>query len=285
MSGSRLFPMILVLAIVGIILASLFCAMLASPPEQNNLPARIEYTTRAPIKIVGDAGFTSANGVTSGTGTPGDPFIINDWEIDATTAIAIDISGTRAYFVIRNCLLKNGAVGTNDGLMLNNVENGTVRNNVIINNMHGIHVQSSSYNLVHANNVSSNMNDGIYLDDSFNNSITNNSCWMNQANGIFLSISNDNIVENNTCRSNLLDGIYLEAASHNLIQWNNCSLNQDDGIETFWNCNSNLFFENVVISNTDYGCSITTNCAGNLIYQNTFIFNRGSSSTFSPMNV
>src|SRR2546426_10672179 len=40
-------------------------------------------STHPPISIEGDAGFTPANGVTGGTGTPSDPYIIEGWEINA----------------------------------------------------------------------------------------------------------------------------------------------------------------------------------------------------------
>ena len=60
------------------------------------------YTTHAPILIASDADFTPANGVVGGTGTPGDPFVIAGWEIDTSTANAIDVRNTRANFVLRN---------------------------------------------------------------------------------------------------------------------------------------------------------------------------------------
>ena len=56
----------------------------------------------APIVIVGDANFTPANGVVSGSGTLSDPYIIEGWTIEASVAAAIDIHDTRAHFVVRN---------------------------------------------------------------------------------------------------------------------------------------------------------------------------------------
>ena len=44
---------------------------------------------RGPILIEGDANFTAANGVTSGTGLPGDPYIIAGWNISAAVSNAI----------------------------------------------------------------------------------------------------------------------------------------------------------------------------------------------------
>src|SRR3989337_2369104 len=44
------------------------------------------YVPRAPILIVGDAAFTPDNGVTGGSGTPSDPYMIEGWDIDASAA-------------------------------------------------------------------------------------------------------------------------------------------------------------------------------------------------------
>jgi len=57
---------------------------------------------RGPIIITGDNDFTEANGVTSGSGTAGDPYIIENWAIDASggtaygfgTRVSISSSGT-----------------------------------------------------------------------------------------------------------------------------------------------------------------------------------------------
>ncbi|TDA33944.1 MAG: hypothetical protein DSO02_03230, partial [Hadesarchaea archaeon] len=56
----------------------------------------------APIYIEGDGNFKPANGVRSGSGTKTDPYIIENWEIDASNAHGIHIKNTTAYFVIRN---------------------------------------------------------------------------------------------------------------------------------------------------------------------------------------
>src|SRR2546427_4540831 len=60
------------------------------------------YTPHSPIGIGGDTGFTAANGVTGGSGTASDPYIIAGWEINASPSFyAIAIANTRAPFVIR----------------------------------------------------------------------------------------------------------------------------------------------------------------------------------------
>ncbi|MEM1705016.1 MAG: hypothetical protein QW623_04640 [Candidatus Hadarchaeales archaeon] len=62
----------------------------------------------APIYIVGNENFTPTNGVRGGSGTETDPYIIENWEINASTAGGIYIKNTAAYFVIRNVLVENG---------------------------------------------------------------------------------------------------------------------------------------------------------------------------------
>ncbi|MCK5585930.1 hypothetical protein KAJ02_07645, partial [Candidatus Bipolaricaulota bacterium] len=60
------------------------------------------WELREPIYIYGNAGFTYNNGVSSGSGTQYDPFIIEGWHIIASGAsFGINIENTSAHFVIR----------------------------------------------------------------------------------------------------------------------------------------------------------------------------------------
>ena len=55
-----------------------------------------------PIAIVNDSGFTPANGVTGGNGTPSDPYVIEGWSIESPSTHGILITDTTRAFVIRN---------------------------------------------------------------------------------------------------------------------------------------------------------------------------------------
>ena len=46
---------------------------------------RSSYTQHDPIYIHGNDDFTSENGVTGGSGTSNDPYIIEDWDINASS--------------------------------------------------------------------------------------------------------------------------------------------------------------------------------------------------------
>jgi parallel beta-helix repeat protein len=283
-SRPRFAALFALLVAIFILLAS--ATTITTPsPEADDSPASISFAKRGIISIVGDLGFTNASGVTWGSGTVSDPFIIDGWEIDASPGHAISIWGTRAYFEVRNCYLHNGTGNSWDGIIMQNVENGTVWNNIIQNNSHGIHLDTSNWNRLFQNNVSLNKWDGIYFDACHNDTVDNNTCWNNLYNGIYMSLSDNNTLSNNTCNYNNWAGISLEASSNNTINWNNCSINMDDGINMFWKCYMNHVYQNVVLNNTDYGCQISTSCAGNQIYDNTFIGNNGAGTVFSPLKV
>ena len=82
-----------------------------------------------PISIEGDAGFTPANGVTGGTGTPSDPYIIEGWVINASAAVGIEIDNTSAAFIVRSVSLTAGN-GSNPFSVakFTNVTNGRIEN-------------------------------------------------------------------------------------------------------------------------------------------------------------
>lgn len=65
-------------------------------------PAAPLATAHAPIVIEGNAGFTSANGVASGSGTASKPYVIGPWMIDGMSAPAVQIRNTTAFFVLQD---------------------------------------------------------------------------------------------------------------------------------------------------------------------------------------
>lgn len=59
--------------------------------------------SRGPIVILGDSGFTEANGVVSGSGSEDDPYVISGWEVAPVgdEPYAVHIENTSAYFMLR----------------------------------------------------------------------------------------------------------------------------------------------------------------------------------------
>jgi len=110
---------------------------------------------RAPIRIDGDAGFTPANGVVHGAGRPEDPYVIEGWHVDALGGPGISIRGTRAPFLVRGLSIRSGGEQF-DGILLENVTNGTIVESRISDNLHGIRVLGSSTIAIIGNELSSN---------------------------------------------------------------------------------------------------------------------------------
>ena len=99
-------------------------------------------TSHAPIFIDGNAGFTNASGVVWGSGTSSDPYIIENWDIDASTADGIEMWNVDAYFIIRNCNLHDGY--DYRGIHLFFCINGILDNNTCSNNYYGMLLESSN---------------------------------------------------------------------------------------------------------------------------------------------
>ena len=213
------------------------------------------YTIRDPIRINGNSDFASqaAQEGWPGDGSPGNPYIIEGYEINGTGyGYGIYISNTTVNFVVRDCYVHN-ASGVyqdpnkgipieisiyNSGIILFNIQNGILENNTMINNVrqgiyvygcadinviynnlpnNGITFSSSDDNVISNNNVS-----GIGLSGSFGNIITFNNVGreeIHQCHGIYLGYSNDNVINNNTI-SNQRIGIFEDTCDWNLIEGN-----------------------------------------------------------------
>jgi parallel beta-helix repeat protein len=205
--------------------------------------AGVSSTTHAPISIAGNAGFIVANGVSAGSGTISDPYIISDWEITTSSASGITINGTDAYFVIRNCQIHDGSPPNASldyaGIALIDCSNGVLENNTCTSCSVGISLLSSGSNTLIDNNCSSNAGNGIQLYSSSNNVLRDNNCSNERA--AFLWFSDNNTLEHNNCSDNW-EGFLLEYSDNNTILSNNCS-NLGGGIDLIYssgnNCTSN----------------------------------------------
>ncbi len=110
------------------------------------------YTAHPPILIDGDAAFTPANGVTRGSGTAVDPFVIEGWDINASTADGIRITNTNAHFVVQDVAAHSGAP-LDDGIVLYNTTNGIVQRSVVTGNRFGIFLVDTIDTVIAANRV------------------------------------------------------------------------------------------------------------------------------------
>ena len=256
----------------------------------------------SPIRIDSDADFTiPTNGVTSGTGTIGDPYIIEDWVIDATGyGCGIYIGNTTAHFEIRDCVIYDASGFTstqyyyNSGIYLQNTDNGLIYNNIITGNKHGIYLFSSSFNNIIDNDISGYLNGIVMLESSSNNNIIVNNIISNTERGIYILTSNYNNIIGNNISGNGDCGIILISSNHNNIIDNSVIGNNVYGIWLYNTYNNNITNNNIsenigvglylqdspnnnitnnnISENTNYGIYLQTSL-NNYIYHNNFMGN------------
>ncbi|MEM1514247.1 MAG: right-handed parallel beta-helix repeat-containing protein, partial [Candidatus Thermoplasmatota archaeon] len=205
-----------------------------------------QYIPHDPIYINGNNQFTPTNGVSGGSGTIEDPYIIEGWEISASTAVGIRIENTTAYFIIRNCYIHGWR--TFNGIHLGNVKNGKIKDCIIQDTDSGISLFGSRDNIVE--NISSYNNVGIYLLFSTNNKI--NGCTLSKDLffGILFSEASLNEVTNNSIENTSI-GVMCSISSFNNFK-NNIIKDCTIGIVDYLSI-GNTYNYNAIEGNDDYG--------------------------------
>jgi len=243
------------------------------------LSTSVGLTPHDPISINGNAQFTSANGVVSGSGTQSDPYIIENWDINANTAKGIEIRNTNVYFIIRNCVIHDGKSNNKYGIYFYNVTNGKIDGVTSYNNYYGIRLFSSSNNNTITNCNVYNNYVGIELYSSSNNKLRNNTLNNNTSNfGVYGDILH---YYQDIDTSNTINGkpIYYVMNQNGLVFNNTMNI----GYLGLVSC-SNIKVENLTFINNlqglllaDTSYSTITNCA---VYNNSWdgIWLRSSSN-------
>ena len=239
---------------IGISLLFLFSSFLAmtSPPSPED--SSILYRPITPIRVDSNADFVALKGsaVINGSGTYGDPYIIENYSMSDPSTDGIYVGNTTAYFVIRS----NYLVGCKNGIYLTNATNGRVLgNNCSGCGGYGIYAAGSSVltypwlNLtISGNNCSNNPISGIVLWNFQNVTISDNQClscpnagiWLEDCDlvwvinntckfttwgmwpsaGILVKNGHELIVSSNTCIQNDAHGIFLMDSDTTILEWN-----------------------------------------------------------------
>jgi parallel beta-helix repeat protein len=211
-----------------------------------------------------------------GSGTSGDPYIIEGYGIDASdTGPAIYVGNTTVYFKIRRNYLYNTSEISKPyfrgaGVQFYNVIHGVIRNNTITDNKHGVYIEQSinSENSIIYNSISTSTRYGIELQDSgsiiitynvisrcylsgiatYNNgnsSIMNNIILNNYHDGIrIFENSNNNKIYNNSIFDQATGGILIQQSNYNEIVNNTVSYTDEEGIRVYYHAHSNIIKDN-----------------------------------------
>ena len=217
-------------------------------------------TARSTISIGSYSDFNAANGVSSGSGSSTDPFIIEDWWIDAPasgTGTGIYIGDVKVYFTIRNCYITD----MDYGILFNTVDYGTIDHCRIKNTLYiAIYLLYSNHNVISWNDCTGNLY-GMSAYDCDYNIIKYNNFNENTWCGLMVeraSVYND--ILNNICNLNTGGrgiGIWINGnANNNRIKNNSCIMNAETGILMSYYCDDNEVFDNLCDRN-GYGIYIS----------------------------
>lgn len=179
-----LLSVLLIVSLAAPVISILQIAPASATPEG--------LTPHDPIYIEGNENFIATNGVTSGSGTMDDPYIIENWDISAANAHGIEIRHTSAYFVIRNCYVHDGIAGGRYGIYFNGITNGKIENSITKNNSSGIYLNRSDNNIITDSTM---QNNGLGIEFYFSSYNLIENCFSNTRIGPY---SNNNTITNYT---------------------------------------------------------------------------------------
>ena len=208
-----------------------------------------------PIFINGNDGFTASNGVTGGTGTSDDPYLISGWTIQAQS-YGIEIANTTAYFTITNVAVSWGG----DGIVLSSIQNGVVQNSHISVYGDAVRVDNSGNFQITTDNIYSGNGHGIllYMSSSFDVSYNTLGGGPFAVTGSYVS---DASIIGNTGGAE--DGINLDHLSGLLISQNNIQAHTPIFV---YSC-GDLTINNNTVNSPDTGIGVS-NCNNVLISNN-----------------
>ncbi|MFX1574825.1 MAG: nitrous oxide reductase family maturation protein NosD [Promethearchaeota archaeon] len=216
----------------------------------------------------------------TGSGSPGDPYLLQNLEIDCGGADnGIVIENSVAYFTIRDCTIYNSGSGYY-GIYLYNVNNGKIIGNNCSNNSLGIWIEYSSHNSIEGNTIySDGTGTGIVLYYSCNYNTIDGNFVENGYHGIGCIESDSNTISGNTLIKSINFGIwFLSDCDFNNISGNIVSDNTDptdigaEGISIESGSDNNIITGNTVNNNAENGIYIESsdfnNITANVIYSN-----------------
>ena len=229
------------ICVAGIILLSTTGYSMNGVEINSSENSPVSSSVHAPIDIMGNAeliAYCAGNGT---DGSSGNPFILEDFEVNAIGGTGIFLKDTDLHVIIRNCRVENNTDtgGSPYGISLVNCSNVNVTGKVGIGNAVGISIAYRCANITVTNNYCTYSEIGETLSSSTGIAV--------MTNGVGFETTNITISENN-CTNNWY-GI-LTGCENSVISNNNCTFNMY-GINSFMSGNIN----NTIIGND---CSYST---------------------------
>jgi len=236
--------------------------------QSTNSSAIDPFVPHDPIFIYND-NFTAENGVTEGSGTYDDPFVIEEWDINLSQSASdqslnhhgIYIIGSEDWFVIRNVTIHSGLVQIDpssftggNGIVLQNSAHGRIENCKLIGNLVGMEISSCEHIQIIGNTIQQNLHGVMAGGSSF--LIEENDISSNSGGNLELDYVTDSLILNNSVAgSDSWIGLNLYGAERCSVTGNRISYNAGTGV------NIGFCKDCTIINNT-----ITNNGVGMAVY-------------------
>src|SRR2546426_4311446 len=154
----------------------------------------------APILIDSDANFTATNGVTTGNGSAGNPYIIEGWDINAANGDGVFLRSTTSHVILRNLSVHDGGP-TYVGILILYASNVTIQHVNATSSAQGIYVARAADVTVSASNGSTAQGGGVGVTKSPRVLMDDNDGWFSEF-GIWVNGSSSVAVSNNRLHRN-----------------------------------------------------------------------------------
>jgi len=224
-------------------------------------------TPHAAIFINGNSGFTAANGVTAGSGTDNDPYIISGWSINSTsTGVCVDVRNTSAYFDLRSDFVNCFGYGYT-GVLFSGVSNAKLESSTVSGGGYGLRVVSSTNVVLSANTFNGGSYSAVAISGTTILSVLENSIIGGSGGGISISgckhvtysgnndrsyygssfsNSSDVTISNNTESASYIEGVVLIERSTNFTVSSNTVRGSISYAIWFRNSNNSIISNNQV---------------------------------------
>ncbi len=265
------------------------------------------------IHIDGNWTYTEGNNSwCTGAGTSGDPYVIQDIEIDANGGFGILIGNTTEYFRIENVVIyDSGSPAANSSIVLDNVDNGHLLWNDLSDSAYcGIQMNDCNNFVIEHNTINNNGNRGMNVLYCTNIEIRHNiligngqyginhyysdvcEIWNNsfsgiggQNYGVYVYHSDDNIIRNNTFTNHNSYGYYGVVDVRSNVT-NNEFIDNAGGIFGLISQDSDIMYNNITGSSGSgifFSACDNMWVEGNRIINNRYGFNLGINCDFNTL--
>ncbi len=228
------------------------------------------YLWSSPVVIDGDHTFNSTNGINKGSGSPEDPYILEDLHIEASYSDGIKVLNTASHLIIKTCTVSGNGETVWSGITISGSDNVTIENCTLSRLFIGINATDCRDLIIRSNDVQDSEVHGIYIAGSSRVVINKNGLHSNDKYGCCIGSSNDLKVQENDiwdCET----GVWVESSASTTIRLND-AINNIEGVVVRYSkdilignntCHSNEGRGIVIVSSYGYLNVSSNTCSEN----------------------